>query len=201
MNCIYLVIKRAVCVHKIEKFLVFLMLPGQFILCTSTRLIFINETVDRHMLVPLLLQDQVKKSLNVEVDHMGAPATSPPQTQLTVQPTGQQLQILHTWPPSSSFGALLSACSTFAHLSSHVNPFLLGGSVPVPALADLHSTSPRAQGLILDLRARSMVGRPSCISLGHHSALCLLCCAVQGGQPPPSATVHQEREGRNTNLS
>lgn len=31
-------------------------------------------------------------------------------------------------------------------LSSHVNPFLLGGSVPVLALADLHSPSPLSLG-------------------------------------------------------
>ena len=54
---------------------------------------------------------------------MGAPATSPPQTQLTVQRTCQQLQILHTWPPSSGFDAFTLCLLNFAHLSSHVNPF------------------------------------------------------------------------------
>lgn len=99
------------------------MLPRQFILCTSTRLIFINETVDRRLLLPLLLWDQVNnlwmwKLLTWEP----LPPLLPKLSSLFSELVSSSRSFTHG-PHLPASMPLLSACSTFAHLCSHVNPF------------------------------------------------------------------------------
>lgn len=88
--------------------------------------------------------------------------------------------------PASVF--LFSACSTLAHLSTHANPFPPWRLCCSPCTSQTY-TAPHPPSLGTHAAPWSLVGGPSCISLGHRSVLFLLCCTIQAGHPAPSTSV------------